>query len=73
MSVSVHSSSSYEAMITLDATFFGVALVARAAHDRVAVTGGTYSGSCSLSQPITSREDGAADIERPRENLSWFH
>ena len=53
-------------MTTLDATFLGIALVALAARDGVAVLGGTYSGSCSSSEPITSQEDGATDFERQR-------
>ena len=53
-------------MTKLDATFLGVALVARATRDGVVVPGGTYSRSCSSSEPITIREDGAIDFERPR-------
>ena len=45
--VSVLSKSDREASSTLDATFFGVALVAREARAGVAVHGGMYSGSCS--------------------------
>ena len=64
--VSVRSSSDWEEVTTPDATFLGVALVARAACNGVAVPGGTYSGSCSSSEPITSRAVGATDFERPR-------
>ena len=53
-------------MVTPDTTFLGVALVARAARDGVEVFGGTYSGSCSSLEPITSRADGAIDFELPR-------
>ena len=63
--VSVRSSSEWEAVTTPDATFFGVALVARAARDGVEVFGGTYSGSCSSLEPLTSRADGAIDFELP--------
>ena len=42
--ISVRSSSDWEAMTTLDATFLGVALAACAAQDGVEVPGGTYSG-----------------------------
>ena len=45
VSVSVRSSSDWEAVATPDATFLGVALAARAARDEVEVPGGTYSGS----------------------------
>ena len=41
--VSVRSSSDWEVVTTPDATFLGVALVARAAPDGVEVSGGTYS------------------------------
>ena len=64
--VSVHSSSDLEAVITLNATFLGIALVARAARDGVAVPGGSYSGSCSSSEPISSRADRATKFECPR-------
>ena len=64
--VSVLSSSVWEAMTTLDANFLGVALVARAARDGVEVPGSTYSGSRSLSEPMTMRADGAIDFDRPR-------
>ena len=50
-------------MTTTDATFLGVALVARAARAGVAVPGGTYSGSCSSSETITSRADGATNFK----------
>ena len=43
--VSVRSSSDWEAVTTLDATFWGVALGARAAREGAEVPGGTYSGS----------------------------
>ena len=42
--VSVRSSSDWEAVTTLDATFLGVALVARAARDGVAVPGACTRG-----------------------------
>ena len=45
--VSVRSSSDWEAVTTPEATFFGVALGARAAREGVEVPGGTYSGSHS--------------------------
>ena len=64
--VSVRSTSDREAVTMPDANFSGVALVARAACDGVEVLGGTYSGSCSSSEPITSQEDGATDFERQR-------
>ena len=64
--VSVLSKSDREASSTLDATFFGVALVAREARAGVAVPGGTYSGSCSSLELITSRAERATDFERPR-------
>ena len=51
--ISVRSSSDWEAVTTPDATFLGVALAARASHDRVEVPGGTYSGSRSSSEPMT--------------------
>ena len=44
VSVSVRSSSDWEAVTMLDATFLGVALVARVARDGVAVPGGTFWG-----------------------------
>ena len=52
--VSVRSSSDWEAVTTSDATFLGVTLVARAARAGVAVPWGTYSGSRSSSEPLTS-------------------
>ena len=64
--VSVRSLSDWEEVTTPDATFLGVAVVARAAHDGVAVPGGTYSRSCLSSQPMTRRADGVTDFERPR-------
>ncbi len=42
-----------------DATILGEDLAARAARDGVEVPGGTYSGSCSSSEPMTRRADGA--------------
>ena len=47
--VSVLSSSDWDAVTTPDAPILGVALVAHATRDGVAVPDGTYSGSC-LSQ-----------------------
>ena len=64
--VSVRSSSDWEAVTTPNAPFLGVALVAHATRDGVAVPGGTYSGSSSSSEPITSRADRATDFECPR-------
>ena len=64
--VSVRSSSDWEAVTMLDATFLGVALGARAAREGVEVPGGTYSGSRSSSEPIIKRVDGATDFDRPR-------
>ena len=64
--VSVRFSSHWEAVTTLDATFLGVALVARAARDWVEVPGGTYSGSRSSSDPMTRWVDGTTDFDRPR-------
>ena len=64
--VSVRSSSDWEAVTKHVSTFLGVALVARAARDGVAVPGGTYSGSFSSSEPITIWADGALDFERAR-------
>ena len=49
------------------ATFVGLALVVRAAHAGMTVLGGTYSGSHSSSESMTSRADGATDLEHPRE------
>ena len=51
----------------LDATFLGIALVARAARDGVAVPGGTYPRSCSSSKLMTRRADGATNFDRPCE------
>ena len=62
MTVSVRSLPVLEEVTTSYATFLGVALVARATHAGVAVPMGTYSGSCSSSEPITSRADGATDF-----------
>ena len=64
--ISVRSSSDWEAVTTLDATFLGVNLAARAAWEGVEVPGGTYSGSHSSSEPMTRRADGATNFERPR-------
>ena len=64
--VSVRSSSDWEAVTTPDATFVGVALVAREAREGVEVPGGTYSGSRSSSEPMTRRADGATHFDRPR-------
>ena len=64
--VSVRSSSDWEAVTTPDATFVGVALVAREAREGVEVPGGTYSGSRSSSEPMTRRDDGATDFDCPR-------
>ena len=50
VSVSVRSSSYWEAVTMPDATFLGVALGARAAREGVEVPGGTYSGSRSSSE-----------------------
>ena len=61
--VSVCSSSDWEAVTTLDATFLGVALAAR---DGVEVPGGMYSGSSSSSEAMTRRADGATDFDHPR-------
>ena len=65
--VNVRSSSDWEAVTTPDATFLGIALVARTTRDGVAVPRGTYFGSYSLSDPITSRVDGETYFEHPRE------
>ena len=46
-----------------DATFLGVAFGARAAQEGLEVSGGTYSGSCSSSEPITMRADGATGFD----------
>ena len=64
--ISVLSSSDWEAVTKPDATFLGVALEARATREGVEVLGGTYSGSCSSSKPMTMRADGATDFDRPR-------
>ena len=64
--VSVRSSSDWEAVTTLDATVLGVALGARVAREGTKVPGGMYSGSRSSSEPMTMREDGATDLDRPR-------
>ena len=65
VSVSVRSTLDWEAVTTPDATFLGVALVARATRVGVAVPRGTYSGSCSSLEPINTRADGVIDIEFP--------
>ena len=64
--VSLRSSSDWEVVTTPDATFLGVALGARAAREGVEVSGGTYSGSRSSSEPMTMRADEATDFVRPR-------
>ena len=56
--VSVRSSLEWEAVTTLDATFLGVALGARAAREGVEVPGGKYSGSRFSSEPMTMQADG---------------
>ena len=66
VSVSVRCSSDWEAATTPDATFLGVALTARVAQDGVEVPGGTYSGSCLSSQPMTRWADRAKDFDRLR-------
>ena len=63
---SVRSSSDWEAVTTPNATFLGVALGTRAAQEGVEVSGGTYSGSHSSSEPMTRRADGATDFDYPR-------
>ena len=55
-----------EAVTTLNATFLGVALGARAVREGVEVPGGTYSGSCSSSDPMIMRADRATHFDRPR-------
>ena len=64
--VSVRYLSDWEAVTTPYATFLGVALLIRAAHAGVVVAGGTYSGSCSSSDPITFRAHRATNFECPR-------
>ena len=64
--VSIRSSSDWEAVTTPDATFLGVAQVAREAQEGVEVPGGRYSGSRSSSEPMTMRADGATNFDRPR-------
>ena len=66
VSVSVRSSSDWEAVTTQDTTFLGIALVARATRDGVAVPGGTYSRSRTSSELMTRRADAATDFDRPR-------
>ena len=63
--VSIRSSLDWEEVNTLDATFLGVDVVARATRAGVAIPGGTYSGLCSSSEPIPSHAAGATDFERP--------
>ena len=64
--VIVRSSSDWEAVTTLDATFLGVSLGVRAVREGVEVPGGTYSGSRSSCEPMTMQADGATDFDRPR-------
>ena len=64
--VTVSSSSEWEAVTKPNAMFWIVALAAREARDGVAVPGGTYSGSCSLLEPMTKRADRVTYFERPR-------
>ena len=64
--VSVRSSSDLKAMTTPDAPFLGVSHGTRAAREGVEVPGGTYSGSHSSSESMTTREDGATDFDRLR-------
>ena len=66
VSVSVRSSSDWEAVNTLDTTFLGMALASCAARDGVEGLGGTYSGSHSSSEPMTRRADGTTDFDRSR-------
>ena len=63
--VSVRSSSDWEAVTTPDATILGVALGARAAREGAEVPRGTYSVSCSSSEPMIMRADGATEIDHP--------
>ena len=69
VTVSVRSSSDWEAVTMPDATFLGVALVARTTREGVEVPGGTYSGSRSSSEPMIRQADGATDFNRPRHRL----
>ena len=64
--VTVRSSSDWEAVTTPDATILGVALGPRVAQEGAKVPGGMYSGSRSLSEPMTMRADEATDLDRPR-------
>ena len=66
VAVNVRSSSDWEALTTLDATFLGVALGAHAERAGVEVPGGTYSGSRSSSEPMTMRADRETDFDSPR-------
>ena len=66
VSVSLRSSSDWEAVTTPDSTFLGVALAAHAARDGVERPGGTYLGSRSSSEPMTRRSEGATDFDCPR-------
>ena len=71
--VSVRSSSDWVAVTTPDATVFGVAL-GDVQHGTVRKwLGGTYSGSCSSSDPMIKRADGATDLDRlcAYAGLSW--
>ena len=58
----MRSSTDWEAVTTPDATFLGIALVARVARAGLRVPGGTHSGSSSSSKPITSRAVRAIDF-----------
>ena len=64
--VSVRSSSDWEAVTTPDVIVLGVALGERAARKGAEVLGGTYSGSCSSSELMIKRADGATDFDHPR-------
>ena len=64
--ISVRSSSDWEAVTTPDATVLGVALGARVAREGAEVPGGMYSGSRSSSDLMIKRADGATDLDRPR-------
>ena len=65
VSVSVRSSSDWEAVTTPNAIVLGVAQGARAAREGAEVPRGTYSGSRSSSEPMIKRADGATDLDRP--------
>ena len=62
----VYKRQEWEAVTTPDATVLVVALWARAAREGAEVPEGTYSGSCSLSEPMIKRADGATDLDHPR-------